>query len=119
MKALLYALQIARVLGAIFLVIQIILILDFIFIINEYLIDKEACHFVLISGSALLYLGSLAFNGLAYYYYAPTGACRLNIFFITWTLIMGIFITVLSVGQPQWVILAQSCCAMSMHPQDY
>lgn len=90
--------QIARVLGAIFLVLQIILVLDFVFVINEYLIDKEACHFVLISGSSILLLGSLAFSALAYYYYAPQTSCSLNVFFITFTLILGILAVALSVS---------------------
>lgn len=37
-------LQIARVLGAVFLVIQIVLILDFMFVVNDYLVDRDACR---------------------------------------------------------------------------
>jgi len=38
-------LQIARVLGAVFLVVQIILILDFMFAANDYLVDRDACRY--------------------------------------------------------------------------
>lgn len=89
--------QISRVLGAIFLVVQIVLALDFMFAINEWLVDREGCHFMLISGSALLFLGGFAFAGLAYYYYAPAGGCGLNIFFITFTIILSLFVAALSV----------------------
>jgi len=59
-----------------------------------------ACRFTLIAGSALLFTGSLAFSGLAYYYYAGSPACGLNIFFITWTIIAGLLCAGLSVPPP-------------------
>ena len=80
--------------------VQIILILDFLFVINDYLIDRDSCKAVLVVGSAILYLGSFAMSGLAYYYYGREVRCSRNIAFITCTMIAGIFCTALSVSAP-------------------
>ena len=87
--------QAARVLGAIFLVLQIIILLDCIFGLNEWLLDRE-WNGALIAGSALLYGGALAGLGLLFHWWAPRPSCALHIFFITWTLIMALVYTALS-----------------------
>ena len=84
-------------LGGIFLVVQIILILEFMFTINIYLIDRDRCRAVLVIGSAILFLGSFAMSGLAYYYYGREARCSRNIAFISLTIIAGVFCTLLSV----------------------
>ena len=94
---LMHALQIARVLGGIFLVVQIILILEFMFVINDYLVDRDACKAVLIIGSVILLIGSFAVSALAFYYYGRSAACKRNICFIAFTAIGGILLTLLSV----------------------
>lgn len=91
-------LQIARVLGGIFLVVQIILILEFMFVINDYLIDRDGCKAVLIVGSAILFIGSFAVSALAFYYYGRSAACTRNICFIAFTVVGGILCTLLSVS---------------------
>lgn len=42
------------------------------------------------SGSFVGFFGSLVVIGFSYAFYAASSTCHLNIFFITWTLIMGI-----------------------------
>ncbi len=48
-------------------------------------------------GAAALYVGALAVLGLLFHLYAASPSCRLNIFFIAWTLVLGIGYTLLSV----------------------
>eukprot|EP00877_Chromochloris_zofingiensis_P012780 jgi/Chrzof1/7756/Cz02g35180.t1 len=59
--------------------------------INEWLIQKDtrAAWAALISGAVLCFLGGLALIGVAYYYYAPSASCSLNVFFITWSIVIG------------------------------
>ena len=48
-------------------------------------------------GTILLYGGALAVIGMLFHFYAPVPGCRLNIFFIAWTLVLGVATTLLSV----------------------
>ncbi|KAK9811743.1 hypothetical protein WJX72_009404 [[Myrmecia] bisecta] len=92
--------QIARVLSGFFLILQIIILLDWFFGINEWLLSRDGWpeRVALICGSALFFLGSLAVLGVLYHFYAPFASCSLNIFFITWTLITAIVYTMISVS---------------------
>ncbi|KXZ53768.1 hypothetical protein GPECTOR_6g686 [Gonium pectorale] len=60
--------------------------------INEWLVERDtrACWALLVGGAAISFAGGLALTGIAYHYYAPAGSCSLNIFFVTWNLILGI-----------------------------
>ena len=49
-----------------------------------------------LQGAAALYAGALAVLGLLFHLYAAAPGCRLNIFFIAWTLVLGIGYTLLS-----------------------
>jgi hypothetical protein len=64
---------------------------SWIYNVNECLVarDSKPAWTVLILGTALSFLGGLALIGAAYYYYAPTPGCRLNLFFITWSIVVG------------------------------
>lgn len=92
--------QIARVLSGFFLIIQIILLLGFIFQINEFLVDNEhISHKIALVGATIsMYACGLVIIGFMYHYYAPFASCGLNIFFITFTLIMGIAYSLFSVS---------------------
>ena len=48
----------------------------------------------------MLFIGALMVVGITFHYYAPAPTCRLNIFFIAWTLILGIVYTFVSVRSP-------------------
>jgi hypothetical protein len=87
------------VLSGLFLVIQIVLLLGFIYAINEALIDKEEIghKFALVGATVSMYAVGLVVIGFMYHLYAPFPSCSLNIFFITWTLIMGVAYSVFSV----------------------
>ncbi len=94
-----FCVQIARVLSGFFLIIQIVLLLGFIYAINEFLIEKEEIghRVALIGATVSMYAVGLVIIGFMYHYYAPFASCGLNIFFITWTLIMGIAYSLFSV----------------------
>ena len=62
---------------------------------NEWLLDRE-WNGALIAGSFLFYGGALAGLGLLYHWWAPRASCSLHIFFITWTLVMALIYTALS-----------------------
>ena len=66
---------------------------------NDFLISKdELSHRIaLVGASTCMLAGGLVILGFMYHYYAPYASCSLNIFFITWTLIMALFLTGLSV----------------------
>lgn len=82
--------QIARVGSGLFLIFQVIELINFVYVINEYLTEREQCWSwtVLVLGSGLCFCGGLALLGVCYHFYAPSPSCSLNIFFITWTIIM-------------------------------
>ena len=100
-------------LSGFFLIIQIILLLGFIYAINEYLIDKDhASHKVALVGATVsMYACGLVIIGFMYHFYAPAASCSLNIFFITWTLIMGIAYSIFSVSLTLFLL----GCALSHH----
>ena len=91
---------IARVASGFFILIQLIILLDFIYIINEYLLERDdgLGNGLLIGGSALLIIGSIIGTGFLYYLYSPSSSCSLNIFFITWNLIMFLIYGSLSIS---------------------
>ena len=51
--------------------------------------------------------GGLVILGFMYHYYAPYASCSLNIFFITWTLIMALVYAALSVRPELYSALAE------------
>ena len=53
--------------------------------------------------------GGLVILGFMYHFYAPYADCSLNIFFISWTLIMALFIIALSV---RMIHHASSACQL-------
>ena len=68
-------------------------------------------------GTILLYGGALAVIGMLFHFYAPVPSCRLNIFFIAWTLVLGTIITLLSARMPRLSGYPDMCHAGScIHP---
>ncbi|GLC60406.1 hypothetical protein PLESTB_001608800 [Pleodorina starrii] len=84
--------QFARYASGIFLILQLVLLVNFVYQINEWLVERDtrAAWAVLIGGAAITFAGGLVLTGITYHYYAPAGSCSLNIFFITWNLVLGL-----------------------------
>lgn len=100
LRALMCPMQIARVLSGFFLVLQLLILLEFVYIMNEWLlnrVDSAWAKILLALSSILCYIIALGIIVVVYIFYAPSGSCGLNIFFITWTLIMGLALTGMSV----------------------
>ncbi|KAG0587186.1 hypothetical protein KC19_2G146500 [Ceratodon purpureus] len=91
--------EIARFGAGIFLLIQLLSIVNFIYIWNEGWIspdNERQCRVPLVLVSVTCYI--LTFIGLVlmYVWFTPHVTCRLNIFFVTWTMILVILMTVIS-----------------------
>jgi len=90
--------ELTRVLSGIFLVFQALVLIDVIYKLNEAMLDRDECIFPLIAGAGVTFTLGLIFIGVGYGYYAPRGSCSTNVFWITWTLILGIVITLISIS---------------------
>eukprot|EP00879_Flechtneria_rotunda_P002887 GHRR01003103.1.p1 GENE.GHRR01003103.1~~GHRR01003103.1.p1 ORF type:complete len:394 (+),score=41.53 GHRR01003103.1:350-1531(+) len=90
-EAIFYYANIARFGAGIFLVFVMVEMVTWTYDINEHLVSKDNwwAWTLLIGGSLLCFCGGLAFIGASYYYYATSGSCSLNLFFITWSIVMG------------------------------
>mmetsp|Transcript_36425 Transcript_36425/g.81073 ORF Transcript_36425/g.81073 Transcript_36425/m.81073 type:complete len:392 (+) Transcript_36425:260-1435(+) len=84
--------QVARIGSGFFLVLQLILLINLVYEINEWLVSKETgwAWTLLIGGAAASFGAGLALIGLSYHYYSPEATCHLNTFFTTITLIAGL-----------------------------
>ena len=91
--------EFARVLSGLFLVFQALVIINLVYIMNESMVDREECMFPLIGGASLTFSLSIIFIIVAYVFYAPSGSCSLNVFWITWTLILAIVVTLISISK--------------------
>lgn len=91
--------EIARVLSGFFLVFQALVIINLIYTINESMVDRDECIFPLIGGALSTFALSFAFIIVGYAYYAPRGSCSTTVFWITWTLILGIIVTLISISK--------------------
>jgi hypothetical protein len=93
---------IGSICGFIFILIQLILIIDFAHSWNEKWVEKgeegsKAHYNGLIFFTATFYILSIVAIILLYVYYAPKSSCHLNIFFITLNLLLCIIISIVSV----------------------
>eukprot|EP00850_Spirogloea_muscicola_P007941 SM000041S15500 [mRNA] locus=s41:479097:482666:- [translate_table: standard] len=91
--------ELARIGAGIFLIIQLVSLLSFIYAWNESWLSSEnerKCKIPVIVVAALCYLLSFIGIILMYVYFAPRAGCGLNIFSITWTLILIITYTAIS-----------------------
>ncbi|KAL5671029.1 hypothetical protein ACJX0J_015335, partial [Zea mays] len=82
-----------------FLVIQLISVTRFIMWLNDWCrseTTQKRCHLLIQAVSIATYVGSLLGVVLMYVWYAPSPACRLNILFITVTLVLVQLMTFVS-----------------------
>jgi len=125
----------ARFGSGLFLIVQMIILLDFAYVWNETWVakDDDKWYFALLVVTLLCYAGVFTLVGLMYHFYKPAGAgpCSLNTSIITITWLLVIMITLMSLHPktkngslfPSAVIslyatfLAYS--ALSSEPRDY
>ncbi|VVB07299.1 unnamed protein product [Arabis nemorensis] len=91
--------EIARVGAGIFLGLQLVSVIEFITWWNDYWMphdqSKQSCSFGLVM-STVFYIGSVCGIAVMYYFYAASTACVLNIFFISWTVVLLILMILMS-----------------------
>jgi hypothetical protein len=85
-------------LGAgVFLVVQMVILLDFAYVWNEAWVSREgnAWAAALVAATALCYAGGLTLYGLSYAWFKPAGAgeCGVNVFLVTLSLLLGLTTT--------------------------
>lgn len=84
--------QFARVASGLYLVLQIVILINFIYVVNEFLVEKDnkLSWAVLVSGTIITFGLGLVLISFAYHLYTPDPSCRRNLFFTTWSLVVGI-----------------------------
>ncbi|KAI4377747.1 hypothetical protein MLD38_015325 [Melastoma candidum] len=83
--------EVAHFGAGVFLLIQLISVISFITWLNEWCESKkyaEKCHIHVMLLATMAYLICLVGIILMYIWYVPEPSCLLNIFFITWTLVL-------------------------------
>ena len=93
--------EIARIGSGFFLLLQLVLIMDFVYSANDYLLARDDLHWLLIALSVALIAGFITLLSLLYYYFAPHALCSMNIGFITSILVLATGFTAFSMGHPQ------------------
>ncbi|KAK8684963.1 hypothetical protein V6N13_040975 [Hibiscus sabdariffa] len=92
--------EVARVGAGIFLLLQLISLIEFIRWWNTYWSpdeqSKQSCCSIALFTSTIFYGVSICGIVSMYYFYAPKPACSLNIFFITWTAFLLIVMMAIS-----------------------
>ncbi|KAK2988861.1 hypothetical protein RJ640_005814 [Escallonia rubra] len=91
--------ELARVGAGIFLILQLVSVIEFIAWWNSYWMPddtkKQSCFLGLFM-STLFYIASFCGIVVMYALYAPTPSCSLNIFFITWTTVLLVVMMIIS-----------------------
>ncbi|KAK8555265.1 hypothetical protein V6N13_037382 [Hibiscus sabdariffa] len=92
--------EVARIGAGIFLLLQLVSVIEFIRWWNKYWapdeqIKQSICSIALFT-STVFYIASMCGIVSMYYFYAPRASCSLNIFFITWTAVLHIVMMAMS-----------------------
>jgi serine incorporator 1/3 len=84
--------NVARFGAGLFLVFVMVEMVAWTYDLNEALVARDAwwSWALLVSGAVISLAGGAALVGAAYYYYAPSPSCGLNIFLCTWSLVLGV-----------------------------
>lgn len=90
--------DIARIGSGFFLLIQMLILLDFLYILNTKLIDIEGCkgQIILILITSISYIASIIISVFLYKWFVSDG-CSLNNFFITFTIVISSIFSLLSI----------------------
>jgi len=107
---------VARVVSGIFLLLQIVIFIDFAIQWNKDWRDKRNCTSGLVVISLLLYAVSIVALALMYVYYGGAG-CDLEKFFISFTLVFTFIFSVISITDlvPHGALLPSSVVTLYMY----
>ncbi|KAF3791169.1 Membrane protein [Nymphaea thermarum] len=93
--------------AGVFLVIQLFSVISFISWFNNCMRSdkhKKMCRLQILYISIAAYAATFLGIVLMYVWYAPTSSCKTNIFLITWTLVLIIIITWVSIHPKSFII---------------
>ncbi|KAF7131687.1 hypothetical protein RHSIM_Rhsim09G0046500 [Rhododendron simsii] len=106
--------ELARVGVGIFLILQLISVIEFITWWNNYWMPDERknhSRFLGLFTSTVFYIASVCGIGVMYSHYVPRPSCTLNIFFLSWTTILLLVMMVISLHSKGFII---AICAIVM-----
>jgi hypothetical protein len=91
-EAIFYYGSVARFGAGVFLVFVMVEMVTWTYDVNEALVARDNwwAWSLLVGGAALSFAGGLAALGAAYHFYATSSGCSLNLFFISWSLVVGL-----------------------------
>lgn len=97
-----YGNYVALIGAGIFILFGLILLVDFAHTWSETCMDKweqsdtNKWQFILVGSTLIMYLGAIVLTGVMYGYFASDG-CNMNIFWITFNLVLGVAVTVIGI----------------------
>ncbi|KAI3909239.1 hypothetical protein MKW92_003171 [Papaver armeniacum] len=106
--------ELARIGAGVFLLLQLVSVIQFITMVNNYWMSDATLNGSCCLGlfmSIVFYIGSVCGIALMYLLYAPTLSCTINIFFISWTVILIIAMTVLTIHSKVRCLLSSGIMA--------
>ncbi|RZC68815.1 hypothetical protein C5167_031959 [Papaver somniferum] len=106
--------ELARVGAGVFLLLQLVSVIQFMTMVNNYWMSDATLNGSCCLGlfmSIVFYIGSVCGIALMYLLYAPTLSCTINIFFISWTVILIIAMTVLTIHSKVRCLLSSGIMA--------
>ncbi|KAI3870174.1 hypothetical protein MKX03_025770 [Papaver bracteatum] len=106
--------ELARIGAGVFLLLQLVSVIQFMTMVNNYWMSDATLNgscFLGLFMSIVFYIGSICGIALMYLLYAPTLSCTINIFFISWTVILVITLTVLTIHSKVRCLLSSGIMA--------
>ncbi|KAF8932226.1 serine incorporator/TMS membrane protein [Dissophora ornata] len=97
-----YGNYVALIGASLFILFGLILLVDFAHTWSETCIEKweqsdtNKWQFILVSSTLIMYLGAAVLTGIMYGFFAGTG-CTMNIFWITFNLILAVVVTIVGI----------------------
>ncbi|KAF9097903.1 hypothetical protein BGX29_007860 [Mortierella sp. GBA35] len=97
-----YGNYVALIGAGIFILFGLILLVDFAHTWSETCMDKweqsdtNKWQFILVGSTLIMYLGAVVLTGVMYGYFASDG-CNMNIFWITFNLVLAVAVTVIGI----------------------
>ncbi|XP_078446561.1 uncharacterized protein LOC144715504 [Wolffia australiana] len=85
--------------SGLFLLVQLIILLDFVHTWNDAWVEKDdnRWHIALLVITIVCYIATFSFSGLLFFWFNPSGNdCGLNIFFITFTLVLALVFAIVA-----------------------
>ncbi|KAL0397172.1 UNVERIFIED_CONTAM: putative serine incorporator [Sesamum calycinum] len=110
--------------SGLFLLVQVVLLLDFIHGWNEKWVgyDEQFWYIALLVVSLICYVATFSFSGLLFYLFAPSGHdCGLNTFFIVMTLILVFVFAIITLHPSLYLCTActSAIVGFASEPRDY